>query len=380
MKLLHITPEAPDFNSGGSIGVAQTLISLTLNGYSVDYIGPEINNSEFKKKYNKLYELTPTDNFLIRTADFFRGITNRRYHAWRNLSIDFDTYDAIILDFTKQSYILEKVPPEKLYVRVHNVEVDFADRDYKTDKTLKKFLVRLLAKRNEKKLVCAAHCLVMLTEHDIRKIEMLYGEIQSKIIVPVCVADNGAKFTENGKIIEEIRLLITGSLWYGENCNGIIWFIENVCPLIKSKFKLTIAGSRPSDKLKELIKSKNFLKLIDSPKEMKPYFEESDLVIAPIFNGAGMKVKVAESLSYGKPIVGTVHAFEGYKISNGINSYLANTKEEFAAAVDKYAQMSTVERKNMFDAVRKLFSENYALNTSQNIWKNILEKVNMEES
>ena len=347
MKLLHITPEAPDFNSGGSIGVAQTLISLTLNGYSVDYIGPEINNSEYKKKYNKLYELTPTDNFLIRTADFFRGITNRRYHAWRNLSIDFDTYD---------------------------------DRDYKTDKTLKKFLVRLLAKRNEKKLVCAAHCLVMLTEHDIRKIEMLYGEIQSKIIVPVCVADNGAKFTENGKIIEEIRLLITGSLWYGENCNGIIWFIENVCPLIKSKFKLTIAGSRPSDKLKELIKSKNFLKLIDSPKEMKPYFEESDLVIAPIFNGAGMKVKVAESLSYGKPIVGTVHAFEGYKISNGINSYLANTKEEFAAAVDKYAQMSTVERKNMFDAVRKLFSENYALNTSQNIWKNILEKVNMEES
>lgn len=379
MKLLHITPEAPDFNSGGAIGVAQTIVSLTLNGYSVDYIGPAINNYEFKKKYNKLYELSPTDNFLIRTVDFFRGITNRRYRAWKNLNIDFNIYDAVVLDFTKQSYILERVSPEKLFIRVHNVEVDFADRDYRTDKTLKKFLVRLSAKYNEKKLVRAARCLVMLTEHDVRKIETLYGEIQSKFIVPVCVADNCARFIEKKEMEAEIKLLITGSLWYGENCNGIIWFAENVCPLIKSKFKLTIAGSRPSDKLKELIKSKNYLELIDSPKEMKPYFEASDLIIAPIFNGAGMKVKVAESLSYGKPVVGTVHAFEGYKICHEVNSYLANTKEEFAAAVDKYAQMSEDERKNMFDAVRKLFSENYALSVSQNIWKNILEKGTMEE-
>lgn len=60
---------------------------------------------------------------------------------------------------------------------------------------------------------------------------------------------------------------------------------------------------------------------------MDPYFNNAELYIAPIFDGAGMKVKVAEALSYALPVVGTSHAFEGYAIQNGSNSYIVDTIE-----------------------------------------------------
>lgn len=37
-------------------------------------------------------------------------------------------------------------------------------------------------------------------------------------------------------------------------------------------------------------------------------------MVMPIFSGSGMKVKTAEALMYGKFLIGTKEAFEGYEI------------------------------------------------------------------
>ena len=51
----------------------------------------------------------------------------------------------------------------------------------------------------------------------------------------------------------------------------------------------------------------------DAP-DLLPYFEEADIMVLPIFKGSGMKVKTCESLMYGKNIIGTDEAFEGYAL------------------------------------------------------------------
>ncbi|WP_056280927.1 glycosyltransferase family 4 protein [Methylobacterium sp. Leaf108] len=42
------------------------------------------------------------------------------------------------------------------------------------------------------------------------------------------------------------------------------------------------------------------------------FYEEVDLVVAPMLMGTGLKMKVAEALSFGVPVVGTVVGFEGF--------------------------------------------------------------------
>jgi len=53
-------------------------------------------------------------------------------------------------------------------------------------------------------------------------------------------------------------------------------------------------------------------KIVGTVDGVESYYEKADFVIAPIFKGAGMKVKVAEAMMYGKTVVGTKEAFEGY--------------------------------------------------------------------
>lgn len=373
MKLLHITPVAPSNNSGGGVGVLQTLLSLFNNGYELEYVGPEIYEKEYQDLYNRCYILD-SENILFRRAWYLlHGITNSRYHAWKNLNINIDKYDAVILDFTKLDYIIPKIGRKKLYVRVHNVEQDYAKRDYLIRHSLAKGIIYLLTKRQEKLLTERADILITLTEEDNVRLQELYPYICKKKLrtIPVCVRKPAERISVH-EYKDVIQLLITGSLWFGGNYTGIIWFINDVVPKLRVPFKLIIAGSHPHPKLLKLVQDKDNVLLIDSPQNMSPYFKSSDLILAPIFQGAGMKVKIAEALSYGKPIVGTSHAFTGYDIQHRVNSYVANSAEEFLEAVESYYRLSKREKDIMGVSAYNLYSRKYSLSRSSEMWKQIL--------
>ena len=46
--------------------------------------------------------------------------------------------------------------------------------------------------------------------------------------------------------------------------------------------------------------------------ELEDFYDGIDLVVAPILMGSGLKMKVAEALSFGKPVIGTALGFEGF--------------------------------------------------------------------
>ncbi|MCK2053685.1 glycosyltransferase [Methylobacterium sp. 37f] len=45
---------------------------------------------------------------------------------------------------------------------------------------------------------------------------------------------------------------------------------------------------------------------------LEDFYDDVDLVVAPILMGSGLKMKVAEALSFGKPVIGTALGFEGF--------------------------------------------------------------------
>ena len=375
MHILEITSQEPDRHSGGGLGVLQTALSLTgISDASVDYIGPEITDQKIKALYRNCYELAPDYQILHRMINLAHGITNARYNSWKHLNINFDAYDYIVMDFTKLDYVLKKINPERLFVRVHNIEVDYAQRDYATNKSQEKRIIAKLAHKQEQRIVNSAHRLVALTEHDKKRLIQLYAVDANKIdIIPVCL-EQPSNFEHKHRDRNIINILITGSLWFGENANGVKWFIAKVLPFLDFDYHLTIAGAHPSDEIKELVKHDQSITLVDTPDNMIPYFDGADIVACPIFNGAGMKVKVAEALSYSLPVVGTEHAFVGYNIHNGIDSYEANSENDFADALNRYAGMSPQERQQVCDNALHLFRNDYSIDTSIRRWSETLTK------
>ena len=46
--------------------------------------------------------------------------------------------------------------------------------------------------------------------------------------------------------------------------------------------------------------------------DLTTFYAETDVIVAPMLMGSGLKMKVAEALSYGVPVVGTAIGFEGF--------------------------------------------------------------------
>lgn len=374
MKILQISPQQPSINSGGGMGVFQTLMSLRDNKYEVDYVGPEITEDFIKEKYESCYELQQDLNVFRRVFNLIKGITNSRYKAWNNLAIDIEQYELIVLDFTKLNYVLRRISNKSFLVKVHNVEYDYSLNDYKKNRSLSKWILSQFSFRQEKEILDRADAILVLTENDKSRLLELYGnKIESKIVLnPVSVLPNKVSKREKKSVL---RLLITGSLWYGENVDGLLWFLDNVFCNLNDVVEMTVAGARPSDDLKLKLKKYSNIELIDTPVSMEPYFMECDLFVSPIFGGAGMKVKVAEALSYGKPVIGTDYALLGYTITEGYDSFRANSGEEFIQQINDIVNMDNKKWNNICDKAYELYLTHYSMHNSAIQWKNAIERI-----
>jgi glycosyltransferase involved in cell wall biosynthesis len=116
-----------------------------------------------------------------------------------------------------------------------------------------------------------------------------------------------------------------------ENSEGLKWFIEEVIPTTE-KIKYKIVGANLPDDISILIGGHpriSYVGFVDDPYSI---IAKSKALIAPLFRGAGIKVKVIESLCCGTPVLGTSVAIEGVPDVAG-NIIRCETSLDFIAAI-----------------------------------------------
>lgn len=97
------------------------------------------------------------------------------------------------------------------------------------------------------------------------------------------------------------------------NVNGIIWFVENVFPLINTTIpeaRLLIGGSI-CNIIREKYKDNDKIRLcgyVDNPQD---FYSQGDVVINPVYQGTGIKIKTFEAISYDKILMAHPHSSEG---------------------------------------------------------------------
>ena len=379
MEILHICTQAPGKTSGGEIGILQFSYALSKIADRVDYVGPQIKDPEIAGMYNKAEYLENTLTPMQKVWSLLHFQFDRKYISWKKKSIDFSRYDYIFIEFTKLDYVLRDILKSgykgKILVRAHNVEKDYLRISYESDKNFVNFIKHVLSGRREGYMVHHADAVLAITETDKNRLIELYGSPEEKIVIcPVGVNEPKYDKSFDGKIGEKLNCLITGSLWFGPNADATAWFIISVFPQVKNICNLTVAGFKPNDTVKQLCFQQG-VNLIDSPESMQPYFEQADMVLAPIFEGGGMKVKIAEAMSYGLTVVTTDHGNIGYNLKNHENGFIANTADEFAEAIRDYYCMSEKQRCEFLDRVWKVYCERFSLIAIKNICEEIIHEL-----
>lgn len=375
-NILEVTFIPPDKRSGGGLGIYQSICSLLANG-EVDYIGPAFEEGLFGAQNRKPHVLCPLEtgkNGMLRRAVRFitKQISTGYYCAWEQFlpEINWQKYDFLHVESGRYFFVMQEARKHKkrILVRMHNIEADYAKRILIREKSLGSFIRYKSYSSNEKKSVCVADGLIFLTTTDIQRARALYGvEPSRSFLNPVCLdIPKGRLKRCKEKANGVTKFLMTGSLSYGPNTDGIIWLLENVWQHLPEqihgqRLELVIAGSHPR---KELVDRANWfqnVRLEDTPPDMFPFFEEADIYLAPIFDGAGMKVKVAEALSYGLPVIGTSHAWTGYEMADK-GKMIADTANEFMAGIEQLSD--DPDALGTYEEILDVFQANLSMESS----------------
>jgi hypothetical protein len=90
-------------------------------------------------------------------------------------------------------------------------------------------------------------------------------------------------------------------------------FIKDINPIVKKflyPFEIHIYGSICKE-LEDLQSTFPYIKLIGYVEKQKDFYVNVDCVLIPMSASTGLKIKAAEALSYGVPVISHAHAFEG---------------------------------------------------------------------
>jgi glycosyltransferase involved in cell wall biosynthesis len=258
-----------------------------------------------------------------------------------------------------------RAPAVSIVTFFHNVESRFFLGSFKASRTPRTFAVLLANYLAERKAVRHSDVLVALTEHDSRLLQRLYGR-GATYISPMALEEKGPSASGNTADPDKRYLLFVGGAFYA-NRLGIAWFIENVAPRIG--IKTVVVGKNLEIMMPEL-QGKADVEIVGGVQSLADWYPGAHCVIAPIFDGSGMKTKVAEALMFGKKVIGTREAFSGYEDVAGQAGWICATAEEFVNAINRIERVALPR----FDPqVRALFDRNYSYAAARERLARILE-------
>ena len=130
-------------------------------------------------------------------------------------------------------------------------------------------------------------------------------------------------------------LVFTAKMDFRPNVDAVLWFAQEVLPLIRRQSPETrfwVVGKDPHPRLAPLAHDPG-IQLTGWVEDVRPYIAGTAVYVIPLRIGGGTRLKVLEAMAMGKAIVSTTLGYEGFDLVPGQELVVADTPAEFAAAV-----------------------------------------------
>lgn len=249
--------------------------------------------------------------------------------------------------------VKQRFPRVEVSTFFHNVEARFflgALRQSRTPRALAVLVANYLA---ERKSVRHSDKIICLSDRDSRLLRKLYGRGATHLS-PMALRDELPKDmgSSPGRSGERFALFV-GGVFYA-NRAGVAWFVEHVVPRLD--IKLCVVG-RGFEGFKQELERPGKVEVIGAVDSLAQWYRDAHFVIAPIFDGSGMKTKIAEALMHGKKVVGTPEAFSGYEDVAYRAGRICASADDFVAAIE---EIDTIVKAPFDDELRATYEAKYS--------------------
>lgn len=131
-------------------------------------------------------------------------------------------------------------------------------------------------------------------------------------------------------VVKPFTLFHVGSMDWKPNIEAIDWFLSKVWPTIHRELpeaRMFIAGRRMPQRL--LNSRIDGVSVVGEVDDAMLFMADKSVNVVPLLSGSGIRVKILEAMSMGKPVVATSVAARGIKYTDGENLLIADTPQDF---------------------------------------------------
>ncbi|WP_326511630.1 glycosyltransferase family 4 protein [Clostridium intestinale] len=354
MKILFLADVFPfPAISGGRLRTYNILKQMSnkykdIDFYCINESIPEKNEIDHLSQYTKKIEViyTPKKSSKERILNILKNRSDKlflnyseEYQNTIDRILKIENYDVIFSESLWMYQYIYSNPlvdrqKTKLIVDLQNVEHEIIYRMMKESSSVSVKLYSLIEylkiKKIENKYANDADLIFTVSERDRDRYIELYklDKKKSKVVYngfDISIADNYLKSIENeyGDF-----LLFVGSLWYRPNYEGISWFIKDIWPKVKEKYKelnLVVIGKYDE---KDIINGPD-VKYLGFVEDIYGYYKNCIGTVVPLKMGSGTRLKILEAMSFKAPVVSTSVGCEGILVEDNKNILIANTDMEF---------------------------------------------------
>ena len=231
----------------------------------------------------------------------------------------------------------------------YNVEADIFEQKYRSVEKLK---LKLRAKIQlpriksiEKEFIRKADQVWVCSDEDGVLLQQYYAEPTPTYVIP-----NGVNIAEydhvrlgkcslpKGLENKNRNIIFLGQLSYSPNTVAVELLLNQIYPRIKKLYpdcRLLLVGRNPTSFMEKAAKADRSIVVTGSVSDVKPYLGAASLMIVPLLQGGGTRLKILEAFAAGCPVVSTTKGAEGIKATDGEHLLIKDGVEDLVEGVSQ---------------------------------------------
>jgi glycosyltransferase involved in cell wall biosynthesis len=289
-------------------------------------------------------------------------------------------FDIIIFESIYMAVYLEcvqKYSTAKCVLRSHNIEYKLWEtRTIQEKNIFKKIYSKHLTtqlKKYETDVFIKIKNIISITDDDEININRMSSEFNT---ISIPFASNKYETCLEQKLKPTFYHL--GAMDWQPNVDGLDWALKFIIPNIiseNSEFDFNIAGRGMPKHFFDL-QCKN-IKVNENVDNAITFINSHDVLIAPIFSGGGMRVKIIEAMQLGKVVITTKLGAAGipnfYKNEKCI--LIAETADEFIEQINN-CLLNYAMRKSISENAKAIIEDQFSFGNISEKLNNYLQKLN----
>lgn len=268
---------------------------------------------------------------------FYANVTPMEKTLQRVLTAE-GPFAALLVEYWYTSEMLSRTPGVFKIVDTH--DVDFMKNQemiaHAAVSPLNRVAARLKHRNNvsaEMSMLDRYDLVIALTEADREIFARHLGPNKDIRVVPTGV--DTEYFSPSGRGKVKNRITFYGAMQVEANVQAALYFYREILPGLAGQFPdstYLILGGNPAREIRDL-EGDPRVTVSDFVPDVRPYLEESSVLICPFQMGYGFRGRVLEAMSLQVPVVSTSTAVKAMGLSDGDGILLRDSAEDFAEAV-----------------------------------------------